>query len=49
MLWKIFIALFAAWLVLMVSRNTFAGGVHILFVVAVLLGLFQILWRREAI
>ena len=49
MLWKVFAALLAGWLVLVVSRHTFGGAAHIVFVAAVVIGLFQILWRREAI
>lgn len=49
MLWKIFVVLLVAWLVLLVSRHTFGGAAHALFVAAIVIGLFQILWRREAI
>jgi hypothetical protein len=49
MLWKVFVALLVIWLVLLVSRHTLNGWAHVIFVAAVLLGLFQILWRREAI
>ena len=49
MLWKVFVALLVLWLVLLVSRNVFGGYAHILFVVAVGIGLVQILWRKRVI
>jgi hypothetical protein len=48
-LWKILVALLIAWLILLVSRHTLNGYAHILFVAAVVIGLYQILWRRQAI
>ena len=49
MLWKVFVALLVLWLVLLVSRNVFGGYAHILFVVAVGIGLVHILWRKRVI
>jgi hypothetical protein len=49
MLWKVFVGLLVVWLVLLVSRYTFGGFGHILFVIAIVIGLVQILWRRQAI
>jgi hypothetical protein len=49
MLWKVFVVLLVAWLVLFVSRHTFGGTVHGLFVAAILIGLYQILWNKQAI
>lgn len=49
MLWKVLAALLVAWLILLVSRHTFGGFAHLLFVAAVIIGLVQILWRKEAI
>jgi len=49
MLWIVFVVMLVAWLVLLVSRHTFGGWGHGLFAGAILLGLFQILWRRRAI
>jgi hypothetical protein len=48
-LWKVLVTLLIAWLILLVSRHTFGGYAHILFVAAVVIGLIQILWRRQAI
>jgi hypothetical protein len=48
-LWKILVALLVVWLILLVSRHTLGGYAHILFVAAVVIGLYQILWRRRAI
>jgi hypothetical protein len=48
-LWKLLSGLLITWLILLVSRYTFGGYAHILFVAAVAIGLFQILWRRQAI
>jgi hypothetical protein len=48
-LWKVFVALLVVWLILLVSRHTYGGFGHILFVVAIVIGLVQILWRRQAI
>jgi hypothetical protein len=49
MLWKVLVALIVAWLILLVSRHTLGGFAHILFVAAVVVGLVQILWRRQVI
>lgn len=49
MLWKVFVVLLVTWLVLIVSRVTLGGAIHLLFVADVLIGLFQILWRRQAV
>ncbi len=49
MLWKVFVAILLLALVLVVSRHDFGGYVHVLFVAAVVIGLVQILWRRQVI
>jgi hypothetical protein len=49
MLWTVFVAMLVGWLVMVVSRHTFGGWAHGLFAGAVVLGLIQILWRREVI
>ncbi len=49
MLWYVLVVLLVSWLILLVSRYTFGGAAHILFVGAVAVGLYQILWRRSAI
>jgi hypothetical protein len=49
MLWTVFVMMLVTWLVLLVSRHTFGGWAHVLFVGAVVLGLVQILWRRRVI
>jgi hypothetical protein len=49
MLWKVFTIVLVAWLILLVSRHTFGGAAHALFLGAIAIGLFQILWRQEAI
>lgn len=49
MLWAVFVATLVGWLILLVSRHTFGGGAHILFLAAIAIGLIQILWRRRPI
>ena len=49
MLWTIFVILLVLWLVGLVSHLVFGGFLHILLVVAIAIGLAQILMGRRAL
>ena len=49
MLWTVFVILLAIWLMGLVSHLVFGGFLHILLVVAIAIGLAQILMGRKAL
>jgi hypothetical protein len=49
MLWTVGIVLLVVWLVGLATFHTFGGFLHILFVIAIVLGLVQIISGRRAI
>jgi len=49
MLWTVFVILLALWLVGLVSHLVLGGFLHILLVVAIAIGLAQILTGRKAL
>lgn len=49
MLWTIGVVLLVIWLVGLATFHTFGGFLHILFVIAIVLGLVQIISGRRAI
>ena len=49
MLWTVFVILMVLWLVGLVSHLVFGGFLHILLVVAIVIGLVQILAGKRAL
>ena len=49
MLWTVFVILLALWLIGLVSHLVFGGFLHVLLVVAIVIGLVQILTGRRAL
>ena len=49
MLWTMFVVFLVVWLLGVVTSTTLGGFIHILLVVAILLGLIQILSGRRAL
>lgn len=47
MLWTIFVALLALWLLGVVSANTFGGFIHVLLALAVAVALLRALQERS--
>ena len=49
MLWTVFVILMVLWLIGLVSHLIFGGFLHILLVVAIVIGLVQILTGKRAL
>jgi hypothetical protein len=49
MLWTIFVALLALWLLGVVSANTFGGFIHVLLALAVAVALLRALQGRRSV
>jgi hypothetical protein len=49
MLWTIFVALLALWLLGIVSANTFGGFIHVLLALAVAVALLRALQGRRSV
>ena len=49
MLWTIFVILLVLWLLGMVSAYTFGGFIHVLLVIAIVVGLIQIISGRRVV
>ncbi len=49
MLWTVFVALLVLWLIGLVSHLIFGGFLHVLLVVAIAIGLAQILSGKKAL
>jgi hypothetical protein len=49
MLWTVFVILLVLWLIGLVSHMVLGGFLHILLVVAIVIGLLQILTGRRAL
>lgn len=49
MLWTVFVILIVLWLIGLVSHLVFGGFLHLLLVVAIVIGLVQILSGKRAI
>jgi len=49
MLWTVFVILLALWLIGLVSHIVLGGFLHILLVVAIVIGLVQILTGRQVL